>query len=362
MVSDDNALIRLQRKLQLLKIAIKSWTKEFRLKSNAKKCQIQQDILCLDKLFDLGLINDDSLNKRALLLNELHEINSVNASELSQKAKIRWSIEGDENSKFFHGIINKKRAQLAIRGILADGNWISEPSLVKNEFFHHFSKQFSSPPSSYICLDYEFPVRLTSDQVEDLESEISNEEVKAAVWDCGVNKSPGPDGYTFEFFRKYLGFQFGNEDIIQACQSVFLLMVVFPRGCKFSFIALRFEDSRMPICERFSSHQSNLEVLQKLSLKSRPIVLCLVFFPISLGCAFPTLSQTRQILDALSSLMSLCPGVSTFKFKFFLQSTVALFIQMGLGASLSDGRPLWSTLLKALFGLPWSLLGHSEAE
>ncbi|GJY05614.1 hypothetical protein Tco_0371554 [Tanacetum coccineum] len=149
MVSDDNALIRLQRKLQLLKIAIKSWTKEFRLKSNAKKCQIQQDILCLDKLFDLGLINDDSLNKRALLLNELHEINSVNASELSQKAEIRWSIEGDENSKFFHGIINKKRAQLAIRGILAD--------------------------------DYEFHVRLTSDQVEDLESEISNEEVKAAA-------------------------------------------------------------------------------------------------------------------------------------------------------------------------------------
>ncbi|GKC88041.1 hypothetical protein Tco_1148690 [Tanacetum coccineum] len=64
----------------------------------------------------------------------------------------------------------RQRAQLAIRGILADGNWISEPSLVKNEFFHHFSKQFSSPPSSYICLDYEFPVRLTSDKVEDLEN------------------------------------------------------------------------------------------------------------------------------------------------------------------------------------------------
>ncbi|GKC30821.1 RNA-directed DNA polymerase, eukaryota, partial [Tanacetum coccineum] len=214
MVSDDNALIRLQRKLQLLKIAIKSWTKEFRLKSNAKKCQIQQDILCLDKLFDLGLINDDSLNKRALLLNELHEINSVNASELSQKAKIRLvPLMAVITQNSLTGRHYKKRAQLAIRGILADGNWISEPSLVKNEFFHHFSKQFSSPPSSYICLDYEFPVRLTSDQVEDLESEISNEEVKAAVLGCcDVNIYPAVKAF------------FAN-----GC---------FPRGCNSSFIAL----------------------------------------------------------------------------------------------------------------------------
>ncbi|GJY74773.1 RNA-directed DNA polymerase, eukaryota [Tanacetum coccineum] len=50
-----------------------------------------------------------------------------NAMEISQKAKIRWSIEGDENSKYFHGIMNKKRSQLAIRGTFANGEWISEP-------------------------------------------------------------------------------------------------------------------------------------------------------------------------------------------------------------------------------------------
>ncbi|GJU33567.1 RNA-directed DNA polymerase, eukaryota [Tanacetum coccineum] len=304
MVSDDNALIRLQRKLQLLKIAIKSWTKEFRLKSNAKKCQIQQDILCLDKLFDLGLINDDSLNKRALLLNELHEINSVNASELSQKAKIRWSIEGDENSKFFHGIINKKRAQLAIRGILADGNWISEPSLVKNEFFHHFSKQFSSPPSSYICLDYEFPVRLTSDQVEDLESEISNEEVKAAVWDCGVNKSPGPDGYTFEFFRKYWTF-IGN-DIIQAVKA-FFANGCFPRGCNSSFIALipKIQDAKFVKDFRpISLIGSTYKIISKI-LANR---LCLVL-PDLISDVQSAFVANRQILDGpfiLNELMSWC--------------------------------------------------------
>ncbi|GJT74868.1 hypothetical protein Tco_1041593 [Tanacetum coccineum] len=37
-----------------------------------------------------------------------------------QKAKVRWAIEGDENSKYFHGIINKKRSNLAIRGVFVD--------------------------------------------------------------------------------------------------------------------------------------------------------------------------------------------------------------------------------------------------
>ncbi|GJS53185.1 hypothetical protein Tco_0626547 [Tanacetum coccineum] len=31
-----------------------------------------------------------------------------------QKAKVKWGVEADENSKFFHGIVNRKGRQLAI--------------------------------------------------------------------------------------------------------------------------------------------------------------------------------------------------------------------------------------------------------
>ncbi|GJZ41684.1 nucleotide-binding alpha-beta plait domain-containing protein [Tanacetum coccineum] len=51
--------------------------------------------------------------------------------EVAQKAKIKWAIEGDENSKYYHGILNKKRSQLAIRGNLIDENWTESPNLVK---------------------------------------------------------------------------------------------------------------------------------------------------------------------------------------------------------------------------------------
>ncbi|GKF79495.1 hypothetical protein Tco_0235063, partial [Tanacetum coccineum] len=48
---------------------------------------------------------------------------------------------------------------------------------------------------------YKFPHHLNSMQQLDLEAEVSNEEIKKAVWDCGVDKSPGPDGFTFGFYK-----------------------------------------------------------------------------------------------------------------------------------------------------------------
>nr|GEX74460.1 hypothetical protein [Tanacetum cinerariifolium] len=122
--------------------------------------------------------------------------------ELAQKAMIKWVIEGDENYIFFHGIINKHRNNLVVRGIIADGEWIKESNAVKNDFFSHFRDRFDRPCKSRLTLDMEFPNKLSTDQSHYLESPFSMEEVKGAVWGCGLNKSPGLDGFTFEFYRR----------------------------------------------------------------------------------------------------------------------------------------------------------------
>ncbi|GKC35242.1 RNA-directed DNA polymerase, eukaryota [Tanacetum coccineum] len=51
-----------------------------------------------------------------------------------------------------------------------------------------------------------FDKRLSADQVMDLDSMVTREEIRRAVWSCGDDKSPGPDGFSFEFFRKYWNF------------------------------------------------------------------------------------------------------------------------------------------------------------
>ncbi|GKD11084.1 RNA-directed DNA polymerase, eukaryota [Tanacetum coccineum] len=71
--------------------------------------------------------------------------------------------------------------------------------------------------------------------MEDLDCAVSRDEIRRAVWSCGENKSPGPDGYTFEFFRKY--WRFIGPDFCVAVEH-FFVTGLFPRGCNSSFIAL----------------------------------------------------------------------------------------------------------------------------
>ncbi|GJY75679.1 hypothetical protein Tco_0480795 [Tanacetum coccineum] len=49
------------------------------------------------------------LKEKIRVVNSLQELDKLQALEAAQKAKIKWAIEGDENSKYYHGILNKKR-------------------------------------------------------------------------------------------------------------------------------------------------------------------------------------------------------------------------------------------------------------
>nr|GFA21456.1 RNA-directed DNA polymerase, eukaryota [Tanacetum cinerariifolium] len=93
----------------------------------------------IDIELEKGGSNEDILLARMDLLKRLNDFQSSEARDRIQKAKIQWAIEGDENSKFFHGVINRKRANLALKGVMVDGVWMDDPCLVKEEFRLHFA-------------------------------------------------------------------------------------------------------------------------------------------------------------------------------------------------------------------------------
>ncbi|GJR84504.1 RNA-directed DNA polymerase, eukaryota [Tanacetum coccineum] len=181
---ESNAIVKLKKKLQFLKCSIKQWVKEDKTNANATKLSIQSRLSNLDKTIDQGRGTNDTVNDRPNLLKELHDLNSFTSLDLAQKEKIHWAIEGDENSKYFYGIINKKRSQMAIRGVLAEGEWMVEPAMVKREFLDHFSNGFATLISPKNFIQSQFPKCLSLYQNEIFERIATYDEIKKAVrWD-----------------------------------------------------------------------------------------------------------------------------------------------------------------------------------
>nr|GEX71343.1 RNA-directed DNA polymerase, eukaryota, reverse transcriptase zinc-binding domain protein [Tanacetum cinerariifolium] len=68
-----------------------------------------------------------------------------------------------------------------------------------------------------------------------LTSPILETDIKDAIWDCGSDKSPGPDGFTFAFYKEF--WNVVKKDIL-AFVGYFFTTGIIPRGCNTSFIAL----------------------------------------------------------------------------------------------------------------------------
>ncbi|GJT14794.1 RNA-directed DNA polymerase, eukaryota, reverse transcriptase zinc-binding domain protein [Tanacetum coccineum] len=94
-------------------------------------------------------------------------------------------------------------------------------------------------PSSEVvnraCIDTPFPVSLSIDQKENMERMISKEEVKRAMWDCNDDKSPGPDDFSFRFYRHF--WPVIEKDVFEAVDYFFMYGEI-PNGCNSNFIAL----------------------------------------------------------------------------------------------------------------------------
>ncbi|GJZ53263.1 RNA-directed DNA polymerase, eukaryota [Tanacetum coccineum] len=194
-----------------------------------------EELRLVDEAIDKGSGTDEVVQKRVQVLNSLRKIDQMHVMDMAQKTKIKWSIEGDENSSFFHGMLNKKRNQTNIRGIMVDGVWKDHPSDIKKEFLLHFQNRFDKPAERRAIIEMCYPRLLSSEQRDEIEREVTKEELKTAVWDCGTDKSSGPNGYTFGFYRKFWSI---IENDVYAAVKHFFNHGDIPAGCNASFIAL----------------------------------------------------------------------------------------------------------------------------
>ncbi|GJX57117.1 RNA-directed DNA polymerase, eukaryota [Tanacetum coccineum] len=303
-LSDRNGMVRFIKKLQILKKEIRSWAAATKSNHSVMATDIKAKLKAIDITLDQGGVSDDVLLSRMDLMKQLQDIKSSDVRDQLQKAKVQWAIEGDENSKFFHGIINRKRANLAIKGVMVDGDWVDDPPRVKAEFLAHFSSRFQDPGVNHSRINFSFPTRIKPDQATELEKPLSPEEIRVAVWACGADKSPGPDGFSFEFFRKF--WSLIGPDMCIAVEW-FFSHCAFTRGCNSSFISLI---PKVPDPKFVSDYRpiSLIGSLYKVVTKILALRLSLVISDL-ISDVQTAFLPNRQILDGpfiLNELLSWC--------------------------------------------------------
>ncbi|GKG43039.1 hypothetical protein Tco_0479723, partial [Tanacetum coccineum] len=84
------------------------WVNDKKIQSAGSKNSIVSELRDIDKRLDQNGPIDSLIFRRQDLMSNLNDLKEMEDMDFVQKAKVRWAIEGDENSKYFHGIINKK--------------------------------------------------------------------------------------------------------------------------------------------------------------------------------------------------------------------------------------------------------------
>ncbi|GJT38915.1 RNA-directed DNA polymerase, eukaryota [Tanacetum coccineum] len=189
------------------------------LKSFPKECVLEEVVLA-GCSFILGAINS-AIEMWPILMREAQ----FDYGPIPFKFYHRWfEMEG------FDSFVEKTWNE----ALITDSNDISKFS---KKLLHLKDKipLFGLIETPSLQINSNFPKKLDLDQQVILEREISRDEVKRAVWDCGTDKSPGPDGFTFGFYRRYWSFL--DKDVEKVVRY-FFHHGVFSKAGNSSFIAL----------------------------------------------------------------------------------------------------------------------------
>ncbi|GKB69914.1 putative RNA-directed DNA polymerase [Tanacetum coccineum] len=156
-------------------------------------------------------------------------------SILRQKARVRWDVEGDENSKFFHSYVKRRNNKNSIRGLMVDGEWCEDPKKIKDET-HRFYKLIFSKRDWLrpTFLNGRLP-QLSAEDANLLEIPIEEKEIWEAVNSCGGDKAPGPDGFNFRFIKRF--WEILKSELVNAVKWFWDTKEI-SRGCNSSFVAL----------------------------------------------------------------------------------------------------------------------------
>jgi hypothetical protein len=120
-----------------------------------------------------------------------------------QRSMSKWLKEWDTNSKFFHKCIKARTSSNVIKALKVEGEWVQTPPLIKVAVVEYFKNQVSSSEWERPRLDDVYFESISEEGNRNLIAPFSLGEIENMVKESEGDKSPGPYGFNFAFFKEF---------------------------------------------------------------------------------------------------------------------------------------------------------------
>ncbi|KAJ0445513.1 putative RNA-directed DNA polymerase [Helianthus annuus] len=231
----DKGDVALANCLKNIKKDLKSWKQKSLLIENKDLIVWQKTLEDLETLAESAKLNDTEKKLRVNIISKIKDLEVKRSKDWQQKARANWLKNGDDNTSFFHNMVNLNKANRRINGLLVNGVWESEPKVVMEELRKGFKKQFSEPMRRRPTFSNIGLHTITDEQGSRLVVPFSSDEIFQAIHECDGGKAPGPDGFTLKFYKRHWSLL---KPALVKMMSDFHETGEISRGCNASFIAL----------------------------------------------------------------------------------------------------------------------------
>ncbi|GJY60420.1 RNA-directed DNA polymerase, eukaryota, reverse transcriptase zinc-binding domain protein [Tanacetum coccineum] len=171
-------------------------------------------------------VDKDPYNKekRCYAASVLKEYTITSNDELKllhQKAKVKWLLEGDKNTAYFHSVLKSRKHKSRIESICDDAGSRYWGDDVAKQFAKNFQDflGMERQVTPFDQLGDIVQLKLPEDDAIDMISEVFEKEIKDAMFDIDSSKASGPDGYSSCFFKKAWGVV--GKDVCLAIREFF---------------------------------------------------------------------------------------------------------------------------------------------
>ncbi|XP_027088449.1 uncharacterized protein [Coffea arabica] len=217
---EGSRMFHIKTKVRNCRIALLRWSNKSNKNSRKRIESIKEK---LDQIQGTSL---PSIRKeKASLKMQLKEAYKDEEMFWSQKARLRWLQEGDKNTQFFHAQVNSRRKMNRMQQLQKeDGTWTENEAELGAEIGNYYRQLFTkSTESSNHEILAGIPKSISETMNQDLTKDVTEEEIKSAIFSMDSNKAPGIDGMSPLFFQKFWDIIKG--DLVNAIKAFFILCI-----------------------------------------------------------------------------------------------------------------------------------------